>query len=167
MCTEYWRKLPNLTAFLRIFLYLRNSITPLYIFSSNIIYFDRKEPIKGANLWDFQVLGSKFVKFLMPILKQQVNSSWNFASFFIVTTQNSPVNFKVIRFLIWIKESNESPNFETFECSGENFPNSPCHFWKHKSVFTQNLHQYSLPSKITPLYFFYLKHYILWPKTVH
>ena len=33
-------------------------------------------------------------------------------------------------------------------------PNSSCHFWKHKSVFLQILHQSSVPSNITPLYFF-------------
>ena len=33
-------------------------------------------------------------------------------------------------------------------------PNSSCHFWKHKSFFLQILHQCSVPSKITPLYFF-------------
>ena len=39
-------------------------------------------------------------------------------------------------------------------CSGENLLNSSCHFWKHKSVFLQMLHQYSVPSSKTPLYFF-------------
>ena len=44
--------------------------------------------------------------------------------------------------------------FEIFECSCENLSNSSCHFWKHKSVFLQMLHQYSMPPNITPLYFF-------------
>ena len=35
-----------------------------------------------------------------------------------------------------------------------NLPNSSCHFSKHKSVFLQILHQSSVPSNITPLYFF-------------
>ena len=89
----------------------------------------------------------------MSILKQQINSPSNFASFFLVMTKNSPVNYKLIHFLLWIKESHQSPNFETFKCSGENFLNSPCHFWKQKSVFLQILNQYSLPSNITPLSF--------------
>ena len=42
----------------------------------------------------------------------------NFASFFIVMTQNASVNFKLTHFLLWIKESNESHNFENFVCSG-------------------------------------------------
>ena len=89
----------------------------------------------------------------MSILKRQVNSPSNFASFFIVMTKNSPVNFKLIHFLLWIKESHQSTNFETFKCSRESFPNSSCNFWKQKSVFLQILHQYSVPSNITPLYF--------------
>ena len=38
-------------------------------------------------------------------------------------------------------------------CSGKNLLNSPCHFQKYKSVFLQTLHQYSVPSNITHLYF--------------
>ena len=63
--------------------------------------------VKGVNqraiFLDFQVLESKFVKFLMWILKWQVNSSSNFALFFIAMTHNSSVNFKVIPFLLWTK----------------------------------------------------------------
>ena len=86
----------------------------------------------------------------------QVNSSSNFASFFIVMTQNSPVNFNLIHFLLWIKGHHQSLNFKT---SGhalvkENLLNSSCHFWKQKSVFLQMLHQDSVPSNITPLNFF-------------
>ena len=100
------------------------------------------------------MLRSKFVKFLVSVLNWQVNSSSNFVSFFIVMTQNSPVNFKLINFLLWIKGSHQTSNFETFKCSGENFPNSLCHFWKQKSVFLQILHQYSVQSNIASLYFF-------------
>ena len=89
----------------------------------------------------------------MSILKWQVNSSSNFALLCIVMTHNSTVNFKLIHFLLWIKGSHQSLNFETFVCSGENLPNS-CHLWRHKSVFLQILRQSSVSSKITPLYFF-------------
>ena len=69
-------------------------------------------------------------------------------------THNSSVNFKLIHFLFWTKGSHESPNFDTFQCSGENLPNSSCHFPNHKSVFLQTLHHSSVSWKITPLYFF-------------
>ena len=54
---------------------------------------------KFLRLWE---VWSKFVKFFMSILKRQVNSSSNFASFFIVVTHNSSVAFKLILFLLWI-----------------------------------------------------------------
>ena len=76
----------------------------------------------------------------MSILKRQVSSSTNFASFSIVMTQNSFVNFKLILFLLWIKGPHETPNFETFKYSGENLPYSSFHFPHYKSVFLQILH---------------------------
>ena len=96
------------------------------------------------------MLGSKFVKTLISILKRQFNYSSNFASFFIVMTHNSSVKFKLKHFLLWIKGSHQSPNFETFKCSCENLPYSSCHFPNHKSVFLQILHYSSVSRK----YFF-------------
>ena len=90
----------------------------------------------------------------MSILKRQVSSSSIFVPFFIVMTHNSSVNFKVIHFLLCIKGSHQSSNVDTFECSGENLPNSSCHFPSNKSVFLQILHHFSMSWKITPLYFF-------------
>ena len=103
------------------------------------------------------MLGPKFVKFLMPTLKWRVNSSSNFASFLIVMTDDSSVNFKLILFQLWSKGSHQNPNFETFKCSGENLPYSSCHFPNHKSFFLQILHHSSVSWKITPLYIFSLK----------
>ena len=71
----------------------------------------------------------------MPVLKRQINFSPNFASFFIVMTHNSPVNFKLIRFLLWRKESHQSSHFKTFECSGENYQIPPVIFPNRRSVF--------------------------------
>ena len=90
----------------------------------------------------------------MSIFIWQVNSSSNFVSFFIVITHYSLVNFKFMHFLLWIKGSHQIPNFETFECSGENLLNSSCHFPNHKSVFLQILYYSPVSRKITPLYFF-------------
>ena len=92
------------------------------LFSLNNIYFGHKEPIK-TNFLDFGVLGSKFVKFLMSV---------------------PHVNVKVIHFLLWAKGSHQSSNLNTFECSGENLPNSSCHFPSSKSVFLQVLHHSSV-----------------------
>ena len=59
-----------------------------------------------------------------------------------------------MHFLIWRKGSYQSPNFDTFKCSGENLPNSSFRFPNHKLVFIQILHHSSVSCKITPLYFF-------------
>ena len=64
------------------------------------------------------------------------------------------VKFKLIHFLLWTKESYQSPNFDTFNCSGENLPNFSCHFSNHKSAFPKILHHSSVSLKITPLYSF-------------
>ena len=84
----------------------------------------------------------------MLVLKLQVNSSSNFALFFIAMIHNSSVNFKIIRFLLWTEASHPSSNFDTFKCSGEII------FSNHQSVFLQNLHNSSVSWKITSLYFF-------------
>ena len=124
------------------------------LFLAQTLYSLVKGSNKRASFLHFRVFESKFVKFLMSILKWQVNSSSNFASFFIVMTHNSTVNFKLIHFLLWTKGSHQSSNFDTFNCSGENLPNSSCHLPNHKSVFHQILHHSSVSWKITCLYFF-------------
>ena len=103
--------------------------------------------VKGANLraifFYFRVFESKFFKFLMSVLKWQVDSSSNFASFLIVMTYNSSVNFKLMHFLLWTKVSHQGPNFDTFKSPGENLPNFSCHFSNLKSVFLRILHRSS------------------------
>ena len=93
---------------------------------------------------DFQVFGSKFVKFLMSILKRQVSFSSIFASFFTVMPHNFSVNFKPIHFLLWTKGPHQSSNFDS----------STRHFPSNKSVFLQILHHSWMSWKITPAYFF-------------
>ena len=97
---------------------------------------------------------SKFIILLMSVLKWQFNSCSIFELFFIVMTHNPSVNFKVIPFLLWTKGSHESPNFDTFEYSGENLPNSSRHFPSSNSAFLQILHHSSMSWKINSLYFF-------------
>ena len=97
-------------------------ITSLYFFSPNNIYFGQKEPIR-VHIFETSVR-SKFIKFVMSILKWQVNSSSNFESFFIAMTRNSSVDFELILFLLWIKGFHQYPNLETLNFSGENLPYS-------------------------------------------
>ena len=113
----------------------------------------KRSPLKGTFLRHLSA-PVKIRQIVVSILKWQVNSSSNFASFFTVMISNSSGNFNLIHFLLWIKGFYESPYFETFKCSGENLPYSSCHFLNHKSVFLQILHHSSVSWKITPLYFF-------------
>ena len=113
----------------------------------------------------------------MWVLKWQVNSPSNFASFFIVMAHNSSVNFKLILFYFGLndpikvtilrlssalvkichishvifhtsQEQTKVQDLETFECLGQISPNS-----YNRSVFLQILHQSSGSWDITPLYF--------------
>ena len=51
---------------------------------------------------------------LMSVLSWQFNYSSNLTSFIIVMAHNSPVNFKRIHFLLWIKGSHQNFNFKDF-----------------------------------------------------
>ena len=90
------------------------------------------------------MLGSKFVKFLMSILKRQVNSSSDFSSFFSVITYNSSVSLWLMHFLLWTKGSHKNTSFYIFKCSDENLPNASSYFPNHKSVFLQIFHDSSV-----------------------
>ena len=65
-------------------------ITPVYFFSSNLIYFGQKHPIQVKFL-DFWVDGWKFTKFIMSYLKPQASFFLNFASHFNVMGDKSSV----------------------------------------------------------------------------
>ena len=71
-------------------------------------------------------LNSKFFRYSSARVK--IHQIPHVMSFFIVITHDCSVNFKLINFLLWTKGSHQSPNFDTFECSGENLPNSSCQF---------------------------------------
>ena len=60
--------------------------TPLYFSKLKHIYFGQRIQLKSSFL-DIRVLESKFIKFLMSVLKWQVNPFSNFALFSIVMTQ--------------------------------------------------------------------------------
>ena len=66
---------------------------PYTFFSWKIMYFIQKKPIKMQIFWDFRVLGSKFVKFLLSFLKPQVSFPSDVASIFTAIKQNSPILF--------------------------------------------------------------------------
>ena len=103
--------------------------------SKYIIYFGQRNQLK-----------SKFYRFSSAQVKirQVPHVNFEMTSFFIVMTHNSSANFKLIHFLLWMKESHQSPSCDTFKYFGENLPNSSCHFSNHKTVFLQILHHFSV-----------------------
>ena len=110
-----------------------SNITRLYFSSSNIIYFGQIQPIK---LQYFEIFKCS--------CSNSSNSScqfWTVKSISLQFLHHSSLSwhitplFKLIQFQLWTKGYHESPNFETFKCSGEDLANSLCHFWKHKLVF--------------------------------
>ena len=78
-------------------------ITPVYFFSSDLIYFGQIEPIE-VNFSDFWVVGWKFTKFLMSYLRPKVSFSLNFSSLFNVMGGNSSVKFSWNIKSFWKKE---------------------------------------------------------------
>ena len=132
--------------------WMPSDITPLHFLAGTLILWSKAAQY-SVHFWDFWVIESKFIKFLMSILNRKV-FFLNFAPFFSVTAHNLPVSFKLIHFLLWVKGFHQSLKFGTFECSGENLPNFSCHFPNHKSVFLQIFHHSPVSWKITPPYFF-------------
>ena len=102
------------------------------------------------------MLGSKFVKFLMPILKWQVDSSPNFVPLFSFMKDSSSVLYFFNSNNIYFaqKEPIKVRIFETFQCSAQNLWNSLCQFWNDNSIPLQILYLSSVSWKISPLYFF-------------
>ena len=99
----------------------------------------KRNPLKCTFL-RLLVLRSTFVKFLMSLLNWQVNSPAKFASFFIVMTHNSSVNFKLIHFPLWMKGFDQSSNFEIFQVHSWIFYIFLISFSKPQLNFCQSMH---------------------------
>ena len=117
ICIEYWRKLPNLTAFLEFLLYRKNNDYVQHVQNALIIVlfinfqvkqtfhttFDRSGCFEILFWFSSAILISKmkllsfsmrkFAKFLIPFLKEQVSVSSNFASIVSAIKHNSSVLF--------------------------------------------------------------------------
>ena len=95
-------------------------------FSFKIFSVIKHNSSSAQSIYGRSQLNSKFFRFLGARVK--IHQIPHVMSFFIVITHASSVNFKLINFLLWTKASHQSPNFDTFECSGENLPISSCQF---------------------------------------
>ena len=121
-------------------------VTPLYCFSSN-----KRSPLKWK-FWDFLVLRSKFVKYLMSILKQQVNSSLNVVSLFSFMKDNFYGVFSSSNIYFAQKESIKMKDFRDFRVLRSKFVKFlACQLWNDKSIPLQILRHSSLSRQITPL----------------
>ena len=98
------------------------------------------------------MLRSKFVKFLMSILKQQIDSSPNFLSLFSFMKDNSSVLFWFKQYILCSKGTHKNENFWDFKCSGQNSSNFSCQLSNGKSIPLQILRNSSLSRQITPLW---------------
>ena len=97
------------------------------------------------------MLRSKFVKFLMSILKRQVDSSPNFASLFSFMKDNSSVLFLAQTIYTLLKRSTLKWEFLRLSSAGIKIRlNSLCQFWNDKSIPLQTKHRSSW--HITPLW---------------
>ena len=68
----------------------------------------------------------------MSFFKPHVSFSLKYASLFSVMTQNSSAIFQLKNYMLYTKRAHQRTILQTFECSNESPPNSPCHFWNNK-----------------------------------
>ena len=138
-----------------------SNVTPLYSFSSKIIYFAQKQPIKVQIFEIIECPGN-----LMSILSWQVSSSSNLASFLIVMTHNSLVNLSSCIFYFGSKDPIKVPILRILSAlmkscqiphvifgSTVSFPSN------FASIFSAIKRNYSMLCK--------LKYYMLWSKAIH
>ena len=87
--------------------------------------------------------------------KPQVSFISNFAWLFSVMKDNSSGLFQVKRYIFWIKGTNQSGNFQAFECSEVN-SNSEV-ILKKQTVFSSNFASFLSVMRNNTAVFFYLK----------
>ena len=113
------------------------SVTPLYIFSSSIIYFRQKKPIK-VQLLRLSSVGSKLVKLLMSFFKVQVSSYSCFALFFCVMTHNPSVLFLAQAEYSFDKISKSKCKFSNFLLLALKFTKFLMSFLEPRVIFSSN-----------------------------
>ena len=128
-------------------------IIPLYFFSSNIIYFAQKEPIKMKIFETLecsgQILSNSLCQFsndksiplqiFSPSISWKVNPLYYFSSNNIYFVGKERIKMKVLG---------------TYQCSGQILSNSLVEFWNDESIHLQILYPSSVSWNIIPLYFF-------------
>ena len=112
--------------------------TPLYIFSSDSVYFAQKELLNLSNslcqFWNDESIPLQMLHH--SSVSKEITPLYYFSLNNLCFAQKEPIKVK---------------HFETFECLRQNLSNSSCQFWNVKSIPLQILHHFLLLWYITPL----------------
>ena len=128
--------------------------SPIHILAQTLYTLFKWSPLK-CKFWRFSSAPVKIRQILYVNFELTSQFLFKFCIILHCHDTNFPCKFWAHKFSTLDKRIPSKSLFSDFQtCFGENWLNSSCHFWKHKSVFLQMLHQYSVPSNITPLYFF-------------
>ena len=127
------------------------NIPPLHFLSSNTIYLVQKKSLNTQIFENFEYL-VKIRQILYVSFEK--TSQFLFKLFLIVMTHNSSLDFKLIHFLLWIKGSHQSLNFEILKLLLVKICQIPHVILESTSQFSFKFCLSSVPSNITPLYFF-------------
>ena len=98
--------------FVSLFNFMKGNSSVLFPTQAKYVFLKRST--LNESIWDFHMLGSKFVKFFISCqLWNDKSIPLQILSFFIVMTNISSVDFKPILFKLWIKGPHQCPYFET------------------------------------------------------
>ena len=123
---------------------------------------------QGPNLETFKCSGENLPNSPYQFLEAQASFTSNFVSIQNAIKHNqTPLSFKLIHFLLCIKRSNESPNFENFMCSSETFAKFLMPFSKLQVNVSSNFASHSSVIKYSSSVLFQLKYCILWSNIAH
>ena len=92
----------------------------LLLFLAETLYAIDKSSTAKCKFSDLPLLVVKFTKFAMSFLQPRTSFSSNFASLISVMRDNSSVLFHLKLYMLSTKETRQSANFRTFNCSHEN-----------------------------------------------
>ena len=125
--------------------------SPIHILAQTLYTLFKRSPLK-CKFWRFSSAPVKIRQILYVNFELTSQFLFKFCIILQCHDIKLPCKFWAHKFTTLDKRTPSKSQFLDFQtCSGENLLNSSCRFWKHKSVFQQILHQYSVSSNITLL----------------
>ena len=116
---------------------MTSNINLLYFLSSNIIYSVQKEHIKEQIFETFECSGQNSSHSYCEFSNGN-QFLFKFCIIFHCHDMTSSVSFKPIHFLLWMKSSHQSPNFEIFQVPWWKFGIYVMSFSKPQVSFSSN-----------------------------